>query len=118
MAAVMLTTLQLISPPETECGMRKLTGFHCPGCGGTRSTQDLLQGRFLDALSHNAVLFLACALFFLASCYLIVRMTILGKPAPSMPDINWRWLWLTLLVIVLFTVLRNIPTWPFILLAP
>lgn len=114
----MLATAYYASSPDSTCGIRKLTGFHCPGCGGTRCAYALIQGHFLSALSYNALLFLGLAMFALGSTYLIIRMTILGKPAPSIPDIHARWLWLALGGIALFTIIRNIPTWPFTLLAP
>ncbi|MBQ1749635.1 MAG: DUF2752 domain-containing protein [Lachnospiraceae bacterium] len=32
------------------CPVQKLTGFYCPGCGGSRSVRALLEGRFLASL--------------------------------------------------------------------
>lgn len=37
-----------------ECGMRKIFGIPCPGCGGTRAVICLFTGRFLSAVYYNA----------------------------------------------------------------
>lgn len=49
------------------CPIQSLTGRDCPGCGITRSTVALIDGRFLDALDHNLItsigsLLLLCSL--------------------------------------------------------
>ena len=46
--------LSLIPP----CGFRFVTGYYCPGCGGTRAVRALLQGRFAASfLYHPFVLY-------------------------------------------------------------
>ena len=37
------------------CLFHKLTGWNCPGCGGTRSAYALLHGNFALALKDNAL---------------------------------------------------------------
>lgn len=37
------------------CFFRKLTGLECPGCGMTRGTHALLNGRWLEAFWFNPV---------------------------------------------------------------
>lgn len=72
----------------------------------------------MAALSHHALLVVGIFSFGLLSLYLIVRMTILGKPAPRIPNISTKWIWVGVSILVLFTLLRNISAWPFSLLAP
>lgn len=43
---------------------------------------------------------------------------VLGKPAPERPLLPARWIWVILIAIVMFWFLRNIPVYPFTLLAP
>ncbi len=38
------------------CIFHRLTGISCPGCGGTRALQSLLQGDWKQALSYNLFL--------------------------------------------------------------
>ncbi|MBD5461044.1 MAG: DUF2752 domain-containing protein [Lachnospiraceae bacterium] len=42
---------------RASCPMRLLTGFPCPGCGGTRAAVLLLQGRFQEAFGMNPAVF-------------------------------------------------------------
>lgn len=100
------------------CFFYSLTGWHCPGCGGTRCAADLAAGNWRQALGHNALLTAGAAAFAAASIYLVTKVTVLGKPAPRAPEVPARLLWAGFLLIILFTVLRNMPAWPFTLLAP
>lgn len=102
----------------SECGVLKLTGLHCPGCGGTRCAQSILSLHWADAMGYNPMLMTGFLVFIGGSAYLIIRMTILAKPAPKMPDIRPRWIGFGIGALMLFTILRNIPAYPFTLLAP
>lgn len=101
-----------------ECAVVRVTGFYCPGCGGTRCAQNILQGNWLAAFGHNPLLMSGFALIMAFSAYLIIRITILGKTPPRLPNISSPWIALGLTTIALFTILRNIPVYPFGLLAP
>ena len=92
-----------------SCAIQKLTGFDCPGCGGTRCARDLFHGDLISAFDHNAMLALGAILFFAGSIYLIIRVTLLGKQAPPFPHISNLWIWLGVAGIILFTILRNTP---------
>lgn len=104
--------------PLPMCGVKKLTGFHCPGCGGTRCAQNIIEGNWLGAFGYNPLLMSGFILVMAICLYLIVRITLLGKAPPRIANINTQWIWLGLAGIALFTILRNIPTYPFTLLAP
>ncbi len=41
--------------PVFPCPFNNVTGLPCPGCGMTRSTLALMNGRFLDSLRYNAL---------------------------------------------------------------
>ena len=48
---------------KLRCGFHELTGFYCPGCGGTRSTLSLLKFRPLRSfLYHPLPLYVAALL--------------------------------------------------------
>lgn len=36
-----------------HCYWHKLTGYYCPGCGGTRALQAFLKGKFLTSLYYH-----------------------------------------------------------------
>lgn len=96
--------------PETtswypSCLLHESTGLFCFSCGNTRALHLLLHGDVAGSLRKNlmlipAVLFLIC---------------LIAKPA----GMNRRAVWIGVAVIVVsFTVLRNLPWEPFTLLAP
>lgn len=92
-----------VFPP---CLFHRLTGWWCPGCGTTRALHQLLHGNLTAALRFNPV---AICLLPLVG-YLIVC----GDQGVVKPG----WIWMLLGVAVAFGVLRNIPAYPFTLLAP
>lgn len=87
------------------CPFHWLTGFNCPGCGSLRATHCLLHGNWGQALQLNALFVLSIP--FLGA--LVARRSWAYKP----------WVpWLAFGLLLTYGVLRNIPQWPFVLLAP
>ena len=97
-----------------KCGVLEFSGFYCPGCGGARCAYALSRGHLPQAWGHNPLLTAGAFIYTLICLYLIVRITLLGKPAPKIPDINPRWLWAGAAAIILFTILRNTETFSFL----
>jgi len=98
-----------------ECSVRRWTGLHCPGCGGTRGTGRLLEGDLAGAFAMNAVVALgalAAAGFLLAGVWREWR-----GPAPGL-RIHPAWLWSFAALVLVFGLVRNLPWWPFTLLVP
>jgi hypothetical protein len=99
------------------CKLNQLTGFYCPGCGGTRAFQALARADLPGAMRMNplgVILISAVALLVLRTSW-----------EAAFPDRRWprwpitdRWAWWTVGGIALFFVLRNLPWSPFTLLAP
>lgn len=88
-----------------RCLFHTLTGLYCPGCGATRSLHALLHGHVAAALRWNV---LAIPLLILL-CLLLWRPRWGLRRAVAYP---------VLAAVVLFWILRNIPCYPFTLLAP
>ena len=97
-----------------RCGVLEFSGFYCPGCGGTRCAHALSRGNLLQAWGHNPLLTIGAFTFALICLYLIIRITLLGKTAPPIPDIRLRWLWTGAAGILLFAILRNTETFSFL----
>lgn len=99
------------------CLMRKATGLHCPGCGMTRASHALLHGDFAAAFRFNPlgiVLFpVALAISGLEAVAWARR-----KPWPVRLSPGPRGAWALVIAIGAFWLLRNLPWWPFTLLAP
>ncbi|HEY2146552.1 MAG TPA: DUF2752 domain-containing protein, partial [Pirellulales bacterium] len=100
------------------CPFHALTGLHCPGCGTLRAMHELLHGRIAAALAMNP----------LSTCAIPIMI---GAPIWSIASRRWRpsarragrrWTvhpaWLLVTAIIAFGILRNVPVYPFTLLAP
>lgn len=88
------------------CLFHRFTGLYCPGCGATRALHRLAHGDWVAALRLNALVILGLPLGVLV---------VACRRGRSLPG----WLLVALLAcIVLFGVARNVPLFPFTMLAP
>ena len=115
--------LTLVSeyPPTDEsfypkCTLHRTTGLHCPGCGLTRSVFSLIHGRVAQAFAYNPFMALFSP-FLLVMAVRAVWFWVWGvKDARSlMPR---RAGWPIMIALAVFWILRNVPYFPFNLLAP
>ena len=102
--------------PETngfypECQFHKVTGLNCPGCGATRALYELLHGNLPLALKDNALFILSLAGLASRGAW-FAAIHFLRKPAGSFlpPAILWGFL----VVVLVFTVVRNLPRFLFL----
>lgn len=97
------------------CPFHALTGLHCPGCGSSRTVHALFHGEWARAVALNPliVLLLPFAGFWAAhSLWRALRHNLPPAELPRPAAAVFLWLVLT------FWILRNLPWWPFTLLAP
>ena len=99
------------------CLFHRLTGLECAGCGMTRALHALLHGRVGDAFRHNPLGMVLLPVALLASG-LELAGWVRGRPLPCRIRVDGRLAWGLLFLVLGFWVLRNIPLWPFTLLAP
>jgi hypothetical protein len=101
-----------------KCMSYQVAGIHCPGCGMTRAVHFALNGRLLEALSQNALVFIVVP--YLLVVFLRGLWDYLWQNPSSPKWFRWpKWVTYTLLAVLLaFSVARNIPVEPFTLLAP
>jgi hypothetical protein len=110
--------LYLVNPHHHQvffpCPFHAVTGLYCPACGGMRMVHDLLHGDVMQAFHDNALAIPAVMIAFAAWLHwMICRWR--GRPAPVRPA------WLSpaiIVVLVLWTVIRNLPWPPFTALRP
>jgi hypothetical protein len=120
LAAAGFATLFLFDPSTSAfyppCPFHALTGLYCPGCGTTRAAHELLHGDLAAAFGLNPLMVLALPyLGYSAATYAIPGLG--GRPLKGFLA-SPRFAWLVLRFVLLFWLLRNIPLYPFSLLAP
>ncbi len=93
-------------PPP--CVFRKATGIYCPGCGSTRALRALFAGDFLAALRYNPF---SIAVLFALPALLVLRR-------PKFHALYYRLGVVVCVVVLVFTVLRNLPLPAFDFLRP
>jgi hypothetical protein len=98
------------------CPFLALTGYYCPGCGTLRGLHQLLHGNVEAALALNALMVLSVP--FLAYAFISLVLEVFrGRPLPRLFRSPYS-TWAIFVLVVAFWVLRNIPVYPFTLLAP
>jgi hypothetical protein len=99
------------NPVLGPCAFRELTGYDCPGCGGTRMVWYLLHGNVGEAARYHLMALLAVPVVLYAYLVMLVgRFTKFRLPTINIPFgviIGYGVAW------VAFAVLRNLPWAPF-----
>lgn len=99
------------------CITYQLFGIYCTGCGAGRAAYSLVHFKILQALDYN-VLFVICAPF---AAYYILKVylrIVCGRDVLPFFNFSYRASLAILITVIAFTVLRNIPVFPFSILAP
>jgi hypothetical protein len=115
-----LSVVYLLDPSSSDlyppCPFLALTGFYCPGCGTLRALHQLTLGHPVAALDLNPlmVLLLPFVAYFLASH---AMLAVMGRPLRRF-FVRPALIWTLLGIILVYWLLRNVPGYPFTLLAP
>ena len=109
-----------INPSDVDffpkCPLYVTTGIYCPGCGSQRATHQLLQLNFVGVLQQNV-------LYFFGLLILVYHITITGLNLFFKKNI-YNYIYhpktpiIILVIIIIYWILRNIPYYPFNILAP
>lgn len=91
-------------------------GLYCPGCGSLRCLHALLHGEVVQAFAYNALTVLSLPYLALASVDRLY-FHLKGKRLTRHRLAPWM-IWAYLGLVMAFWVLRNLPLYPFGLLAP
>ncbi|MCF6356733.1 MAG: DUF2752 domain-containing protein [Draconibacterium sp.] len=118
--AAMAVLFFILNPAKHEifpkCVFHTVTGYYCPGCGSQRAIHSLLHLNFAGVVDNN-FLFLP-AVFLLIYHYSFAFLN--KKFRWKLPNIFYfkSTPWIILVIIILFWILRNLPVYPFNILAP
>jgi hypothetical protein len=108
-----LVVLYLFAPAEhafyPRCIFYSMTGLACPGCGSLRAVHNLLHGELVAAFRLNPLVMVVLPP--LAAIRLV-------RGEAAFASLRPVWIWVVLSVIVLFSVLRNLPMAPFTYFKP
>jgi hypothetical protein len=109
-ATAALTYVGLVDPHRPgslfpPCMFKAITGWNCPGCGGLRMTHDILHGDLPAAVMDNVFLLVGLPLLALWTLWRTRR----GRPVFT-PAV----LTVVLGLAVVWTVVRNLPGFPFV----
>ena len=98
------------------CPLLSLTGLACPGCGMTRGLHALLHGDIAGALGFN--LLLPAILFFFGYLFVSLFLTFARGRGLSFKLFTPKIIWGFFAVALVFSVVRNLPFYPFNILYP
>ena len=109
-----------INPVEHQlfpkCVFHSVTGYHCPGCGSQRAIHSLLHLNFAGVVGNNFLFLPAVLLLIYHYSFSFLNKIFAWK----LPNIFYMKStpWIILGIIILFWILRNLPVYPFNILAP
>jgi len=91
-----------------SCPTWRFGGVYCPGCGSLRATHALLNGALGEALRHNVMLVLLGVP--LGAWYIggLVMTVVVGRRPRAVFRNAWIG-WAALMLLLVFTLLRNLP---------
>ncbi|MFI6433867.1 DUF2752 domain-containing protein [Streptomyces sp. NPDC050759] len=88
------------------CPLYQITGLYCPGCGGLRSAHAFIHGDFLAALQDNAMAVVGYLGFAVLWTVWVVRA---ARGRPLRLALGPVHLWTLGTLLLVFTVVRNLP---------
>lgn len=97
----------VISEAMIPCALYSLTGWYCPGCGGTRSVEALFQGKFLVCAGDYPLTAYAAVMYVWFMASQSVERISRGRLKVGL---RWRnaYLWIALGILAAHTVFKNV----------
>jgi hypothetical protein len=104
------------APGFPRCPFHALTGLYCPGCGSLRALHRLVHGDLYAAFRLNPLMIIFIP-YLVYSFISYAKRVITGRSLPEIFTRTYQ-IWIIFGIIIVYFVLRNIPAYPFTLLAP
>lgn len=106
----LLLSLKLLDIIEYKCPYRELLHIFCAGCGTTRMIRSLLKLQIYQAFRYNSLMFI---LGIISGIY-VIYISILYIKGKKIPIPNNKVLISIGIILVIYMILRNIPTFSFL----
>ena len=87
LAGAVIIIGKVLGVSASACWFRRLFGFPCPTCGGSRALLALLEGRLLAAIGWNP---LVTALLCIAPAWILARLLLGRSPSLELRTREWR----------------------------
>lgn len=99
-----------------KCIFHSVSGYHCPGCGSQRAIHSLMHLNFAGVVGNNFLFLPAVALIIYHYLHPVLNKLLSWK----LPNVFYykKTPWIIFAVVILFWILRNLPWYPFSVLAP
>lgn len=101
-----------------QCLFHTTTGLHCPGCGSTRAAHALTKFDLGSAFRKNPLLVILLPFLTLGIVLEVTAWLMKERYRGPRVRLPGFWCWSLPVLIFSFWILRNVPIWPFELLAP
>jgi hypothetical protein len=103
-------------PVFPKCLFHSLTGAYCPGCGSQRALHSLLHFDIAGVVSYNFLFLPAAVLIFYHYLHPLLNRAFAWK----LPNVLYKknTPWIILVIVLVFWITRNLPIYPFSVLAP
>lgn len=99
------------------CPFLYFTGYYCPGCGSSRAFHQLLHGNIYGALGFNPLMVISIPfIIYLLLSYFEIKLK--GRYIAPRVVFSATFYGIMFTIIIGYWILRNIPVYPFVLLAP
>jgi len=96
------------------CTIKSITGYSCSGCGTQRALHQLLHFNFEKAFFLNVLFFLGLP-FLLYLYFVLIEVYVTKSRKPTGFLFSTQTGIFVIIIVLLFSILRNIPYYPFIL---
>lgn len=92
---------------QWRCIINFLTGYYCPGCGGTRAFYHLLRGNIIASVKTHPVIIYGAGMFILYMASNTIEKVTKGKVAIGMKYKDY-YIWIGFILLIINFICQNI----------
>ncbi|WP_379861782.1 DUF2752 domain-containing protein [Mariniflexile ostreae] len=99
-----------------QCPVYAFTGYYCSGCGSQRAMHQFLNGHIIEGLKHNLLIVLL-AVVIVYHVMIKLSQFLFKKNVTNLLHQS-KTIYIILFIVIAYSILRNIKSYPFTILAP